>query len=365
MKRVLHVVNHMGIGGIQAFIMNLYRNIDKNEIQFDFLLHQEISESYIDEIQKLGGKVYYVPARNRGIRKNIDALNSFFKEHNEYSIIHMHESSLSYVMPLIVAKKYGVGKRIIHSHSTKSGGSKINKVLHYVNKYRIKNIATDYLACGELAAKWFYGSTNVASQCVIIKNGIDLDKFEFNPTVRMEKRCELGIQSDSFVVGHIGRFNDVKNHSFLIDVFCQLLKSKPNSFLCLAGDGSLKKAIEEKVERLGLSDNVLFLGNCRDVHRLLQAFDVVVMPSFYEGFPVTAVEAEANGVPIVLSDTITKEVQYKQNVLYCSLSDPIDIWVQTILSNQSRIIDNTTLRDNKLDIKNTVSELKNVYMSER
>lgn len=362
MERVLQIVNHMGVGGIQAFIMNVYRNIDKNKVQFDFLLNQNIKESYVNEIEALGGHIFYVPARREGIHKNRAALDAFFSMHPEYRIVHMHESTLSYIEPLIYAKKHGVQVRIIHSHSTKANGSALNAILHTINKQRISQIATHFFSCGNLAGKWFYGGTRLAKKHEVINNGIKISDYRFDEDMREKKRKELCVPPETYVVGHVGRFNTVKNHSFLIDVFCEILRRRDDSVLCLAGDGPLRSEIENKCNELGIIDRIRFLGNRKDINELLQAFDILMMPSLYEGFPVAVLEAEACGLPIVLSDTITREVCIKENIRLCSLSDSAAEWAKVAMSNSDYVLDNSVLYEKRYDIQNTVNRLMEIYL---
>lgn len=360
MERVLHIVDSMGMGGIQAFIMNAYRNIDRNNIQFDFLLHQKFSESYDEEIKIMGGEIFYLPPRSQGIKKNRKALDEFFKSHNEYRIVHQHESSLTYLEPLIIAKKNKIPKRIIHSHSTRASGNKIHTIIHKINRKRIKKIATDYIACGSMAAKWMYSDSGILSNVIILNNGIDVEKFTFNKEVRCSLRDELNLH-DKFVIGHIGRFSTVKNHTFLIDIFKEYSKKNSNAILLLVGDGELKKSIESKVRDLLLDDKVLFLGVRKDINSILQVCDYIVIPSLYEGFPVTAVEAIASGLPILMSNTITRDVLLKDNCKMLDLHDGPNIWANTIKENERRIVDNMILTKNGFDIKNVLIQLMRIY----
>lgn len=360
MKRVLQVVNHMGIGGIQAFIMNVYRVIDKEKYQFDFLVNRHVPNSYEEEIAQMGGRIFVTPARNKGLWKNKLELEHFFASHKEYCAIHMHESSLSYIEPLIVAKKIGFNNLIIHSHSTGVNNSLIHKALHRYNQTRIQKYADWYIACGELAKDWMYGKSKIYDNSIIITNGIDIDKYSFDKTVRQRLRNELDLE-ENFVIGHIGRFSNVKNHLFLLKIFLEVLKKKTDVKLVLVGDGELKESIKNKASEMGILDNVLFLGARNDVHCLVQAMDCFVMPSFYEGFPVTVIEAEASGLPVVMSDTITKEVLLKDNVKMCSLQSDPKIWADTIIGNQERIVDNTGLIQSGLSIQNTVQKLEKIY----
>ena len=360
MKRVLQVVDSMGMGGIQAFIMNVYRSIDRAEIQFDFLLHHKLVNSYDDEIRKLGGRIYYLPARNEGIIKNRKALDAFFTKHTEYNVVHQHESSLTYIEPLKAAKEHNVAIRIIHSHSTRASGNPIHTVLHKMNKRLIKDVATHYFACGKLAGEWMFSGTGVENNVKIINNGIDVPLFSFNENVRKEVRNKLNVGS-RFVIGNVGRFSSVKNHEFLIDVFVEFLKINANSMLVLVGDGELKKSIIRKVNTLNISEKVVFLGMRKDVNKILQACDYVVIPSLYEGFPVTVVEALASGVPLLVSDTITQDVLLKKNIQMMSLKQSPASWAKAIKMNERRIVENTVLFENGFDINSVVKYLSCVY----
>ena len=359
MNRVLHIVDSMGIGGIQSFIMNIYRTINKKEYQFDFLLNRHVDNSYEKEISELGGNLYFVPSRRNGILKNRKALNDFFMKHQDYVAIHMHESSLSYIEPLIQAKKYGC-YTIIHSHSTGVNNSVIPRLLHEINKRRIHRFADCCIACGNLAKEWMYGSTKEFSRSIVIRNGIDIKKYTYNEAIRKKYRKEFGLE-DKYLIGHIGRFNKVKNHNFLIDIFVEVLKIRKDAVLMLVGDGTLRNEIVEKVNSLGINENVIFLGERKDVSNLLQAIDVVVLPSFYEGFPVTVVEAEAAGVPVIMSDTITDEVMIKNNIVKLSLKQTAFRWAEKICEHHDRIINNSLLYEEGLDITETTNKLMRIY----
>lgn len=362
MKRILQITDSMGMGGIQAFIMNVYRNIDREKYQFDFLLHQKMENGYDDEILKMGGNIYYIPSRHEGIIKNRKALEKFFSKHPEYTVVHQHESSLTYIEPLVIAKKYNVPVRIMHSHSTRASGSKIHTLLHKINIHRIKNVATNYFACGELAGKWMYNGSGVEKKVIIVNNGIDIKKYSFDETIRKKLRIELGLDK-KFVIGNVGRFSEVKNHTFLIDVFNEFVKLYPDSELVLVGDGDLQQDMKNKVKKLSLSDKVQFLGIRRDVHTILMSFDYVVIPSLYEGFPVTAIEAQAIGVPCLISDSVTKDVVINNNVKMLSLRESADVWADQIYKNKKvqRNSNKEGLIKKGFDIATTTDYLLEIY----
>ena len=363
MVRVLQVLDNITAGGIQSFVMNVYRNIDRDKIQFDFLIHHTYEKSYLGEINDLGGKVYVLPSRNEGVMNNRKQLDAFFTKHKgEYDAVHLHESSLSYIEPLKYAKKHGVPIRIMHSHSTKVPSNIIHRVLHKLNKSKIGKVATDYLACGQMAAEWMYGGSNVCSKVKVVFNGINLSKFDFSEQKRAQTRERLGV-SDKLVIGHVGRFEPVKNQKFLIDIISCLKDRGIDCELILAGNGRTFEDTKKYAEELVVSDCVQFLGIQSDVDSLYMAMDVMVLPSLYEGFPVTAIEAEATGVPCILADTITKEAMIKDNVCYLSLFDSINNWADEVVKPKERLTDNAVLYERGFDICFTVEQLSLLYLS--
>lgn len=365
MIKVLHVVSSMNRGGLETFIMNLYRNIDRSKVRFDFLVHTDKNAAFDEEIHSLGGKIFSIPSREHGLLKNRKALNDFFRVHSEYKVIHQHVSSLSYVEPLKAAKKYKVPVRIVHSHSTRQGGSSLHKYLHKWNQFFVKSYATHYFACSDLAAKWLYGEKQYrAGDFTLINNGIDTEKFMFNEETRKIVRKELEVDN-KFVLGHIGRFMYPKNHEFLIDIFKDFHEKEPNSILLLVGDGGLRDKIEEKVNYLGLQNSVIFTGIRYDIPYLLQAMDVFIMPSHYEGFPVTLVEAQASGVLCFVSDNITKQVSITNLINYISLKSTSNDWANIVFekSNTYKRRDFTQLvKKNGFDSKVVAEEIMNIYL---
>lgn len=335
MIRVLQVVGKMDRGGIETFLMNVYRSIDRQKVQFDFLtVSTDTPGAYDREILELGGRIYQIPSRRQGWLRQYRALHRFFKEHPEHLIVHAHVSSLTNVAPLRVASKHGVKCRVIHGHSTNQGGSKIHQYLHRVNRLNVDKYATDFFACSELAANWIYPKSIIRrDQYRVILNGIETSQFAYNEIARENTRNQLGVEG-KYVVGHVGRFHPVKNHQFLIDVFARLLASERDSVLLLVGDGKLRTDIEKKVRSLGLSDKVMFLGVRSDISDLLQAMDVFVLPSFHEGFGVVLVEAQAAGLPCYVSSTVTREVDITGLVEFIDLNDSIEVWADTVLERK-------------------------------
>lgn len=366
MIRILHKVHSMDAGGMQSFIMNVYRQIDRNKIQFDFLVSETDKEGYFDrEIFNLGGRVYSVPSRRQGVIKSINGLNRFFKEHSEYKILHAHLSSLTDVNSLKIAKKHGIPCRIVHSHSTRQGGGRIHKYLHHWNQQFLQSYATDYLACSNSAAKWMYSNEIYGNhKYKLINNGIQSSNFTFNKSVRDQMREEMDI-SDKFVVGHVGRFNQVKNHFFLLDIFKKIHKKNTNSVLLFVGDGELRNDVEKKVEEMGLSANVIFTGVRSDIARLLQVMDVFVLPSLYEGLPVVLIEAQASGLKCFTSkDVVTSEVNLHGLVEFINLNEPAKFWANKILDYMEyiRMDTNEIILEKGYDISLVSKELEEWYL---
>lgn len=365
MKRVLQIVDSMDMGGIQTFIMNVYRHINREEIQFDFLVFRKHEQIFEKEILSLGGRIYKLPRRRDGIIKNKNAIRSFFEEHLEYDTIHYNTSALSDIGAIEEAYKRGVPVRIIHSHSTKAPGNKIHTFMHKLHKNKISKLANYYFACGELAGKWFYEGTEAANKFVIVNNGIDCAEYEFSKEKRDYVRRKLKIENN-YVIGHVGRFSEVKNHRFILHVFSKVMEKyrEKNPKLILVGDGELFTEIKSLAQKLNVADETIFLGTRHDVPDLLQAMDVMIMPSLYEGFPVTAIEGQASGLPCVLSDTITRDVVIKDNVVMRSLDAPLEKWADDLIKTNKRDTDNSPLIASGFDIKSTVQQLMRVYLNE-
>lgn len=350
----------MNRGGAETLIMNLYRNMDRSKIQFDFLTCKE--GVFDEEIKQLGGKVHRIPyVTDVGHRRYINALHSFFTTHQQYQIVHSHMDKMSGFV-LREAKRSGIPIRIAHSHSTSSEGGFLTKLYKWYAGRSILPCATHLLACSGAAAKWLF-----EREATVIKNGIECNRFAFSLKVREEVRKELGLQENSFVIGHVGRFAQAKNHVFLIEVFAQLLKMKPNSVLVLVGDGPLRSKMEQKVKELHIENCVKFLGVRSEIHHLLQAFDVFVFPSIHEGLPVTLIEAQGAGLPCIISDTISKEVDLGLDLVkHISLHNQ-NAWLEEInrivLRNASRSIKEKALYDAGYDIKHTAQLTRNFYLT--
>jgi glycosyltransferase involved in cell wall biosynthesis len=320
----------MRSGGLETLIMNIYRNINREKVQFDFLYHYTKKSFYDDEILSLGGRIYRLSFReDNNIVKYLVDLDNFFSEHKEYNVIHGHMASLA-VFYLYYAKKYNVGLRIIHSHNASTEkslkGFLKKNMLHLSTIY-----ANQFFACGQKAGHFLYGKKDFQ----IIKNAIDIDKFRYDEGIRKEYRNKLGLKSE-YVIGHVGRFNVQKNHEFIIRLFHHIIQYEKNVKLLLIGTGELEDEIKDLVDRLNINDDVIFLGARRDVNCLYQAMDVFLLPSLFEGLPVVGIECQAAGLPMVLSDNVTKEVDVVGNNIFESLDNSYDCWMDDVMSFRGR-----------------------------
>ena len=331
MKRILVFGMTENPGGVESFLMNYYRNIDRTKLQFDFLCNSYNPIAYEDELINLGARTFHIISRRENRKKFRKELEYLFMVHSkEWSAIWVNVCSLANIDYLKVAKDYGIPKRIIHSHNSENMDSKLRGALHLINKTRISNYATDFWACSEDAAKWFY-SKDIQKKAIIIKNAIDASRYKFDQKKRDEIREQIKASEETFVIGNVGRLHFQKNQDFAIDVFKERLKKHENSLLVLVGQGEDEKELKEKCQKLGLLDKVIFAGVQKDIGGWLSAFDLFLFPSVFEGLGIVALEAQANGVPVLASDkVIPKEVQINQNFHFCDLKCGASKWAEII-----------------------------------
>lgn len=323
--RILQIIGSMGAGGAETMLMNWYRKIDREKVQFDFLVHHQAESCYEEEIRKLGGIVYHLSfADDHNLIKYKKDLSVFFKTHSEYKIVHGHHSSYGRWY-LKAAKDAGIPLRISHSHIA-SFSKTITGLLFFFMSRKYKKYANVHFACSIAAGNYMFGKIPFD----VINNGIDTDKFKFNQRARQRIRKEYGINNGTTLFIHVGRFHHQKNHEFLIDIFNAFTKNNNDCALFLLGEGPLQVRVREKVIKLGLTDKVFFLNNRSDVPDLLSASDLFIFPSRYEGLPLTLVEAQTSGLPIVCSDAITDETRLTDYYYSISLNNPLSDWVDTI-----------------------------------
>lgn len=355
--RVLQVVTSMTRAGLETMLMNYYRHIDRQHIQFDFLVHRQERKEYDDEIEFLGGKIYRLPPLNPVGYTYHKALRQFFKEHPEYRIVHVHLNCMSSVV-LKEAKKAGIPVRIAHSHNT-AQDKNLKYPIKMLCRRFIPRYATQLLACSQEAGRWLFGDEPFQ----ILYNAIEVEKFRYDPQTRERMRESLGIAENTVLVGHVGAFMLQKNHDFLIDVFAQMQK-QVRSKLLLVGDGYLRKKLEDKVRQLGIEDKVIFAGIRSDVSDLMQAMDVFVFPSHYEGLGIVIIEAQAAGLPCLISEQVPQKGIVTELVKQVSLNKGAEIWADDAIkiSQIKRKDVSEKVRVAGYDILTNTEKLQNFYI---
>lgn len=359
--RVLHVVTIMNLGGIETFLMSLYRNVDRTKVQFDFLVHREDKGDFDDEIIKLGGRIYYQTKLNPltyiGYKSK---LKKFFNNH-PYRIVHSHLNANSSIV-LRIAKECNIPIRIAHVHTDRET-SGIKGFLKNFNKRFIINTSNYRFACSIQAGKWLFNSADF----LVVNNAIETSKFEFDSTMRDTVRKELNISDSTYVLGYIARFNAIKNHKFLIDVFNAFVKINSNSKLLLVGDGELLDESKSYVNELNLTNHVEFLGAKKNANDYLNAMDVFVFPSLFEGLGIVAIEAQTNGIPVVMTDTLPDEIDITNLIYRQSLNDSPDIWaskcLEVIIEHKNRYSRTAEITEHGYDVTANAKYLEDFYLN--
>lgn len=362
--RVLHVIGIMNQAGAETMIMNLYRHIDREKVQFDFVENENNGAFFDAEIQNLGGNIFHCPRfTGRNYLKYRKWWKSFFDSHNNYSIVHGHIGS-SAAIYLKEAKNHGL-VTIAHSHSiyVKDQSHFFYSLFSYPTRY-----IADYLfMCSERAGADRYGKKAVSDpgRAFLVPNAINTESFCFHESTRKRKRQELGIGDNEYVIGHVGRFTEAKNHSFLLDIFKEAVAESAPLKLLLVGDGELRQPIENKVISLGLKDKVILTGNRSDIDELLSVMDVMVFPSRYEGLPVTLVEAQCNGLPCIISDRVPSDcILIPELITVCSLQENALEWAKKALKTdrRNRSVYANRIEESSFNIKKSARWLEEFYL---
>ncbi|AKG33398.1 glycosyl transferase family 1 [Paenibacillus durus ATCC 35681] len=361
--RILQVVTMMNRGGLETMLMNYYRQMDRGKIQFDFMVHRLERGHYDDEIESLGGVIYRMPPIRPGnYRLYFKKLAEFFGTHSEYRVVHSHINENSSFV-LRAAKQAGIPCRIAHSHLS---DLKLDLKFPFrvYAKAVMKDNPTRYFACSKNAGRWLFGKRiEKTDDLIVMNNAINLREFALDLSVREQVRDELQA-GERLVIGHVGRFNEQKNHTFLIDIFQSIYRRNPNVLLVLVGAGHLELAVRRKVEKLGLSGNVAFLGVRSDISRLMQSMDLFLFPSLYEGLPVVLVEAQAAGLRCIASSAITREADLTGRVRFIGLQDSPDYWALAVLDSSYEHADTAEqLRESGYDSAQTAAWLASFYHS--
>lgn len=361
MLRVLCVLpKYVLCGGIESYAYNYYKYLDVSKCKMDFIAHEMVDLEYIKKIESRGGRTYLLPQFSlKNLLILFKKMDDFFSQHRgEYDIIHCHMANAAGFY-FLIAQKHGISACILHSHQSQAADSIFhcirNKPLLWYARYK----ANCYMACSTLAGDFLYG----CHRYILINNAIEIDRFAYNVELRSIIRSRLNIEN-KYVIGHVGRFSTQKNHKRLVEIFTKVREKRNDAMLLLVGVGETMENIKELVKNNNLGDYVIFYGSSNEVEKLYQAMDVLVMPSFYEGLPVVAVEAQASGLPCVLSSAITKEVNISGNVKFVNLKEKDEVWVDCILQkviNTNRVFEKKCFVNRGYDIESASNKLIEHY----
>lgn len=363
--RILHCVTIMNRNGLENRLMDIYRNIDRSVIQFDFMTNRTEAGEFDDEIRQLGGRVYHMSRiAPKSFFRYIGQLRTFFREHPEYKIVHSHLNTLS-TWPLLMAKKAGVPVRIAHSRNA-SMDRNLKMVYKAFSRLFINAQATDRFACSRSAGIWLFGKKQVRKETFhVIPNAIQLDRFLYSQPLRQEMRTQLGIGEKELAIVCVARFSPQKNHTHLLRVFREVHRRRPESKLYLVGQGELEQDIRNQIAALELQEQVRFLGSRSDVGAVLTAMDGFLFPSFYEGFGTVIIEAQCSALPMLASDSIPSETKLCDSVEFASLKESPALWAEKLLGliEKTRRRDNSALiRDNGYDIRQSYAWMQQFYL---
>ncbi len=363
MKKILVVGLTDNLGGIESFFMTYYRRLDKGKFHFDFAtIFQRIA--FQEELEKDGCKIYPLPNFKRHPYLYRKKLQKMIKE-NSYDVVHVNMLSAANIIPLKVANSLGVQKIIAHSHNSNIPKGIVRKILHLSNQKKIGKYANTLVACSKKAGDWLFGKNTTFA---LLYNAVEVDKFKYKEKYRKQIRKKLNI-GDSYLIGHIGRFCEQKNQDFIIDILKKCNDENRNIKLLLIGDGKEKGKIKQKIKSLHLEEYVLFLDNTLDVYQYYSAFDLFIMPSKFEGLVIVGVESQANGLPTLFSNTISKEIQINDNVEFLSIKDAT-IWKDRILAlakddrKRNRKLDRENFKKAGYDIDTQTKYLERIYEEE-
>ena len=365
MIRVLHVVTTMDYGGVETLLMSVYRKIDRDRIQFDFLCHNRLESAFQDEIRSLGGRMFLVHGpRHGGFFNYLQELKRFFTEHPEYRIVHAHMNRDN-AWALMQAKRAGVPVRVSHSHNVLKQCSFLYSLYVSAAKQVNRRCLTHRFACSREAGEDLYGK---GTAFTIIPNAIDASRFAFDPERRKAQRAEWKLTDDHDVlIGHVGRFDLQKNHRFILRVFAALRKTNPRAKLVLIGSGPLEEEIRREAHKLCLDDAVIFAGSHRDLQGMYAAMDAFVFPSLYEGLGIVAVEAQCCGLPVLASAFVPQEAAVTDRMSFLSLDAPPEIWAERISIAAEECRDNrekyqAVVQESPYCLDHVVRQLFDFYM---
>lgn len=361
MRKILVIITtaFVEFGGLATVMMNYYRKMNKENLKIDFASTNMIDSKLENELKDNESQYYNLGSRKRNPIKYAHNLNKLLKN-GDYDVVHVNANSATVSLELSVAYINRVSCKIVHIHNSRGNHRYVHKLLQPV----LFGLCDVPLACSKKAGYWAYNDRDF----IVLNNAVDTKKYSFDKDARKRIREKLDVTEDDFVVGHVGKINEQKNHSFLLDVFYQFHKQHENAYLLLVGDGGLRKTIEEKVKDLGLAGNVFFVGMCSNVSDYLTAMDCFVFPSLWEGLPLSLIEAQASGLPCIASNNITAESNVTQKVVYMSLDEDIKIWSDKISEtmNQDRLSECESnlklIKQNGFDIYENANALRKIYL---
>jgi len=335
MLNVLHIAPGIDGGGVGGVIYNYLSHMDLKDMHVEVVVRDYGHRQFLhDRFDELGISVHYIVQRKKNLKKHFEEISKIIRD-GKFDIVHCHDQNWS-IIYLKIAEKMGVPVRIAHSHLTVQTSDRIKIAISNLFTTSLKKTATGYFACGKAAGVYMWGSEIAnSSKLYVMRNAVDAQRFQFSDSIRDEYRKKFGF-GDKTVIGHIGRFNEQKNHLFLINIFKVYLKIDSTALLILIGIGELEEQIRELVIKNEMQNNVIFLGQREDVRELYNAFDVFILPSLYEGLPVVGVEAQANGLPCIFSDTISNEVVILPDTEVLKLSDSAQMWAHVIRNLANR-----------------------------
>lgn len=359
MINILQVVWGLNVGGAETFLYNVLSKLETEKYHVDFVIQDEkIKNKKIYELCKQNKwDIYKVPPFNKNLYAYIKAMKKIMS--HQYDVVHVHMNALINIIPVILAKKRNI-KIIIHSHNSKNNlGGKIAEIIHLFNRKMLGRINTINLACSKPAGEWMYGDRDF----ILLDNAIDIEEYKYNEEERNLIRKKYGIQ-DKTVIGHVGRFVEAKNHEYILQVFKKYTHKNGDSVLMLVGDGPLKESIVNLADKLNISDKVIFTGEKQNTRGFYSTFDSMLFPSIYEGLPFVLVEAQASGLPVVVSNRVTKEIDLTANVQFLPLDSKMEDWVLALdkrLVPEERLKCAGKMKETKYNIDFTVDAVKKLY----
>lgn len=367
MKRLLCIVSSMNTGGAETFLMKLYRSLDRSRYQMDFCVSEAEKGFYEDEILSMGGLIHRVTPKSKDVARFKKELEEVVKNCGYKYVLRVASNAMAF-LDLKIAKKAGAMVCAARSSNSSDGGGVKMELAHFLGKLLYGKYIDVRIAPSDLAAEYSFGKKSVSrGEVIFLHNGIDLSLYKYSPEARAEIRREFGIAEGDLVIGHVGRFSTQKNHGFLISIFAEVIKSRPDAKLLLVGRGELEENVRALAKQLGIEASVIFAGVRSDVPKLLSAFDVFALPSLYEGMPNVIIEAQAEGVPCIISDTVTREANVTGGVAYLSITSAPSVWAEAVLAAKPFERENTSelMRKAGYEIKDVVREFVRTVFSEQ